>query len=432
MITYTDTLKKVFLSCIITLCIYFFYYFEFIRANIEDFSFDLINQYIFYNKDEIINMPKVHVFKVDYYYLKEKKLIDTNNDTTYGYILPRKYLSELIEKFDKYFSYLDKKNYPFGIFIDYDLSYKSDPNNLVLTDDDKLLIETLKKDREYKIYLAKTSNQNFIETLDDDVIQKKIKNKEIIFVSVGLSMSADNITRRYNPYEEFFFNGEKVKYPLIGLELFKNINCIENNLLETFSTTKSSLIENRILYKNNYEEEIIDNSSFIQSYWKNLKFYSANFDLNFIPANDFSNSIILLGSTHENSNDIFTKDKVNNKLSGVEVHANSLLTIFYFNGKLKKLNLFYMLVIVSITIFFSDIFIKFLKNKYKKTFFFKEKAYLFLAIIVMSLFSYFILTFYGYWFNWMIPSVMLTIMPFFNKINWIKKINMLKKLSRKN
>lgn len=144
-LNYIETLKKVALSIILTVFVYSFYYIEFIRENIEDFSFDLVNKFTLSTKEEKLNAPNLLLFKIDDNYLKEKKLLDENDETTYGYLFPRSYLGQIISNFDELIIDIDKENYPKGLFIDYDMSYKSDPNNLTFTQDDLAFIEVLKK-----------------------------------------------------------------------------------------------------------------------------------------------------------------------------------------------------------------------------------------------------------------------------------------------
>lgn len=418
-LNYIETLKKVALSIILTVFVYSFYYIEFIRENIEDFSFDLVNKFTLSTKEEKLNAPNLLLFKIDDNYLKEKKLLDENDETTYGYLFPRSYLGQIISNFDELIIDIDKENYPKGLFIDYDMSYKSDPNNLTFTQDDLAFIEVLKKDRPYKIYLAKTANHNFIESLDDKVIQEKIKNKEIVFVSVGLTISNDGVSRRYYPFDEYLSNENKKEiYPLVNIEFYNEIKGLDSDISQNYAQDKIAFIENRIIFKEYKEKEIVDNSEIIQSYWDNFKLFSANYPLDYIPEEDFKNAIIYLGGTHSNSDDIFQKDTFNKELSGIEMHANALMTIFYFDGKLHRLPLFYAILIISIVIFIADLFVQYLiikingKEKLSKfEEFLKDDGYIFLVFGILFIISYFILVEYKQWFNWFIPSLMASFVP---------------------
>jgi hypothetical protein len=418
-LNYKETLKKVFLSSILTIFIYTFYHIEFFRESVEDFSFDITNQFVLSSQEEKLNAPNLLLFKIDDNYLNEKKLLDENSETKYGYLFPRSYLAELISKFDILLEDIDKENYPNALFVDYDMSYKSDPHNLIYTQDDLKLIEILKKDRPYKIYLPKTANHNYIQNFDDEIIQNKIKDNKIVFVSVGLTISNDDISRRYYPYETYKSkDGKDIKYPLIEIEIFKEFKGLKENILDKFSQEKIAFIENRIIFKDYKEKEIIENSEFIQSKWNNLKLFSANYPLDYIPEENFRNSIIYLGGTHSNSDDTFVKDSFDRELSGIEMHANALMTMFYLNGKLNRLNILYAILIIASVVFTIDLIIQYLilklsnKEKVSKFVeFFKNGGYIPFTFIVLFFISYYLLTDYKVWFNWFIPSLMTTIIP---------------------
>lgn len=472
--------KKIIISLLLTIFVYFFYHVKFIQENVENFSFDILNKFVLSTSYEKLDMPNLLLFKIDDYYLKEKNLLDINNETTYGHLLPRKYIAEIISNFDNYIRIIGKDFSPKGLFIDYDMRYKSDINDIELTKDDLLFIDILKKDRSYIIYLPKTANHNFIENLNDNVIQKKIKNKEIIFVSVGLTVSNDGITRRYYPYKEYFSKNKEIKkYPLISIEIFKDIKNLQENILDNFSQNGISLIENKIIYKNYEDEKKDENYERMESYWNNFKIYSANYPLDMILKEDFKNSILFLGGNHKNNDDFFKIDTFDNKLSGIEIHANSLMTLFYLDGKLKRVNVFYMFFIIWGILFFSEylikkvyerkwsekkigililllifclvlffiyinkfnldnififfqisipLFIAFIlkyifiridektdSSKFNK--FMKEDAYLLISYVLLFCISWFFLTVYKQWFNWYTISLLSTILPILDIIN---------------
>lgn len=429
---YIETLKKVFLASVLTIFVYTFYHIEFFRENVEDFSFDIINQFILSSQEEKVDALNLLLFKIDDNYLKEKNLLDENSETKYGYLFPRTYLAELILKFDILLEDIEKENYPNSLFIDYDMSYKSDPNNLIYTHDDLKLIEVLKKDRPYKIYLPKTANHNYIQNFDDEIIQNKIKEKEIVFVSVGLTVSNDDISRRYYPYETYKAkDGKDIKYPLVEIEIFKELKGLDKNILDKFSQDKIAFIENRIIFKNYEDKEIIENSEFIQGKWKNLKLFSANYPLDYIPEEDLKNAVIYLGGTHSNSDDVFVKDTFDKELSGIEMHANALMTIFYFDGKLNRLNILYAIFIIALVVFIVDTIIQYFilkftkKEKLSKIIdFLKDDGYIPFIFIILFFISYYLLTEEKVWFNWFIPSLMTTIIPVFTTTyNFLKHKN---------
>lgn len=429
---FLDSLKKALISIALTFVVYNFFYIKIISENIEDFSFDVINNYLFSFQVQKVDAPNLLLFKIDDNYLKEKGLLDENKETTYGYLFPRVYLAEIISKFDLLLEEIEKENYPKALFIDYDMSYKSDPHNITYTQDDLKLIEVLKKERAYIIYLPKTANNNYVENFDDEIIQKKIKNKEIVFVSVGLTVANDNISRRYYPYENYISkDGKEIKYPLVEIEIYKNIKNLQDDVLNNFSQDSIALIENRIIFKDYEKQQIINKSELIQSKWQNLKLFSANYELDYIPEENFKNAIIYLGGTHSNSDDTFVKDSYDRELSGIEMHANALMTMFYLDGKLDRLNIYFSIFIIGFVVFFSDMFIKLLfkENKTQSEFIIKvkEDGYIFLTISVLFLISYYLLIDYKVWFNWFIPSLMTTIIPILSiSFTFLKKKNVIK------
>lgn len=409
-----DTVKKVILSSILTVFVYFFYHIEFIRGSVEDFSFDVINQFILSSQKEKLDAPNLLLFKIDDNYLNEKKLLDKNGETIYGYLFPRSYLAELITRFDNLLKDIDKENYPNALFIDYDMSYKSDPHNKVYTKDDLKFVNVLKKDRPYTIYLPKTANHNFVQNFKDEILQEKIKSKKIVFVSVGLTVSSDDISRRYYPYEEF----EKIKYPLIEIEFFKEVRKLDSSIEDMFSQEKIAFIENRIIFKDYEPAELIENAEFSQSYWQNLKLFSANYSLDYIPEEDFKNAIIYLGGTHSNSDDVFVKDSFDRELSGIEMHANAMMTMFYLDGKLNRLSIEYALLIIAIVVLLSDTIAKWIVIKIKDkdslskvVEFFEDNGYIFIVLVTLFLISYYLLIEQKVWFNWFIPSLTTSLIP---------------------
>lgn len=429
---FLDSFKKALISIALTFVVYNFFYIKIISENIEDFSFDIINNYFFSFQVEKVDAPNLLLFKIDDNYLKEKGLLDENEETTYGYLFPRIYLAEIISKFDLFLEEIEKENYPKALFIDYDMSYKSDPHNIIYTQDDLKLIEVLKKERAYTIYLPKTANNNYVENFDDEILQKKIKNKEIVFVSVGLTVANDNISRRYYPYENYNLkDGKEIKYPLVEIEIYRNIKNLQDDVLNNFSQDSIALIENRIIFKDYEKQQIINKSELIQSKWQNLKLFSANYEFDYIPEENFKNAIIYLGGTHSNSDDTFVKDSYDRELSGIEMHANALMTMFYLDGKLDRLNIYFSIFIIGFVVFFSDMFIKFLfkENKTQSEFLIKvkEDGYIFLTISVLFLISYYLLIEYKVWFNWFIPSLMTTIIPILSiSFTFLKKKNVIK------
>lgn len=422
LVSYSSAFYKAVITTLLTLFVYQFYYVEIIRANIEDFAFDMVNEFATYFIEDNTDSPNVILFKLDNEYLKSKHLMDENNETTYGYVFPRDQLTDLIKTIDN-FSKSNKENSPSTVFIDIDLSYPSIGERCDLSEKDMILIEELKKDRSYKILIPKQSHRNFIESSSDPIIQRKIKDKEIIFVSTGLTQAVDNISRRYYPYEKYKNNlSNDEYYPNASVMMWALNKKYElNNLTKYFHTEKQSLIENRIIFKKVQMVEKNENFSVSQSYWKKLSMYSAHYPLDNIPTEKFKNSIILLGLTHSASSDRFTTNTLIPEVSGVEMHANSLMTLFYLNGKLNRMSLAWTGISVFIIVFLANLMIQ--KIGYKNTVvanhvdFFTISVSLFLIII----FSAYLLLALKLWFNWFILSLITPLSIYFIALNKLFK-----------
>lgn len=403
-----ESLYKSIIATLFFILVYVFSNIEIIRANIEDISFDLLNKFSIENRLQDTNSPNVLLFKYDDFYLKEHNLLDEHNKTNYGYLFPRDKIASFINNLDEFIEELDIKKKPQSLFIDYDFSYTSLAYNKELSKEDIKLINTLKKDRPYKIYLPKTSSFNFIESSKDEKIQKLIKAKKIIFVSVGLIQSTDDIARRYLPFDEFYNyqTNKKETYKQVAISLWENSDETKNKT--TFRNIND--IENRIIFKN-YEEKIDEEEYEVYlSNWEKLSVYSANYPLDEIIEENFENSIILLGGTHSNNDDTFNIGGVKGEdsLSGIEVQANSLMTLFYLDGKLEKFGFLKSIVLVFILFFIINFIIEMIFDIIG----FQDRRNLefIVLLIVLSIVMFFISSYilenYKQWFNWFIPVIL--------------------------
>lgn len=397
---YKFSFIKALFAALIFLIIHIFSNHEFIRKYAEDFSFDITNKYFINFNDKIFISPKIKVFVVDDKYLKSENLLNKYNEVIYGYTFPRDKIASFIEKLDSYVDSLNE-NIPKVLFIDYDMTYTTTNYNTELSIEDEKLINVLKKQRKYKIIFPKTNNQNFIENLDDPEIQKLISNKDIIFSSVGLIVSNDDINRRYSPYKEF----EDKKYLNITLTIF---NMFKDKKLEIEDLTKDDVVENRIIFRDYNKLNVNNDFSYYQSDWANLNKYSANFPLNMIIDEDFKNSIIFFGGSFS-QDDVFKNESLLgiSDLNGIDVQANALMTKFYLNGKLEKINIFLGLLLVLIIFFFIDLVIEIIFEIFSWQ---SNKISEFVILLILSgvillLLSNYILVHYNLWFNWIVPFI---------------------------
>lgn len=421
-ISHLDASKKALVTMLLTLFVYQFYHIEIIRANIEDFAFDIINEFVTFFIEADTNSPNVMMFKFDNDYMKSSHLMDENNETTYGYIFPRDKLSDFIKGVDE-FTRNNKENSPSMLFIDMDLSYPTNEESNVLSFKDKRLIDILKKERNYKILISKQSQHNFIEYFPDPILQKKIKDKELIFVSTSLTQAVDNISRRYYPYEQYKNNlSQDVYYPNAAVLMWAISNKKDfNYLTKYFHTEKESLIENRIIFKKVFKIDQNEYYNANQSLWQQLTMYSANYPLNEIPTEKFKNSILLIGSTHSASDDKFTTNSFVPEISGVEMHANALMTLFYLNGKMNRLSLILTCIIVFSIVYTANIAIQKLGQNYAVV---KQQVDHFtvgISVVLMLLCSVYFLLVHKLWFNWFILSLITPFSIYFIVMNKLFK-----------
>ncbi len=413
-------LIKSLVATLLYIIAYQFYSIEIVRNNIEDIAFDITNKfYINYSNDKDYKKNSIYIFKIDKNYLISNGLME-KNETNYGYIFPRDKIAEFIDKIDRV---SEKNNLPKALFIDYDFSYSSVVGNKILSKEDIKLLSILGRTRDYTILLPKTSIFNFVEqcksryltdyneTIEKicNTIEDNIKKQKIVFTSVAfLENSSDNAIRRYKTSVKI--DGKNYINTNIVLWYLSKYNKIPTNNDINFS--QSDIIKNRILIKG-YQKDIIQKINIKNnikedikiSKWSNLKIYSANTLENSIENIDINNSIIMIGNT---INDRYQILNVlgNNTLSGIELHANILNTLYFFDGQLDKISIWIGATIVFVTFLILYFIVPKLLNLFK--IYKKSLAFLFVLIIntlVLFLISLFFLKYYHLWFNWFIPII---------------------------
>jgi CHASE2 domain-containing sensor protein len=421
---YKKSIFKAVLGTSLFVIIYFSYNIEFIRGKFEDFAFDSINRLYLSSLQQRTPSPKVMLFTIDYKYLNSNNLLNEHNETNYGYIFPRDQIASFLNRVDKHLKIINKYA-PKAIFIDYDMSYTSNTYNLQLTKEDKCFLEILKKEHKYKILLPKTSTYNFVEQSTDPKIKSLIAKDKISFVSVGLKMSSDNINRRYSPYK-IFNNKVYFSAPINLWAIVNDKNLSINNY------KKNDIINNRIIYKQYKDIGSTSIYDVKQSYWTNLTKYSANYPLNQIINENFENSLIILGTSYSENGDIFANNSLLgvDNLSGVDIQANALMTLFNLNGPLQQINIWIGLVFVFIIIFVIDIFVQIMFEmlNYQNNKRLEFLISLIISVLIMSFLSIHILLHYNLWFNWVAPLIIFEIFELldafkiFSLWKWIKNI----------
>ena len=397
---------KAFLATIIFVISFVFYNTELVREKVEDIAFDSINKFYIFNKEQNISSPNVFEFVIDDLYMQKNKLFDEDNHTNYGYIFPRDKIAKFIQNLDILANEeLDENAYPKALFIDYDFSFTSSEYGKELSRGDSKLIEVLKAKHKYKILLPMTSKYNFIKDSKDKELQNAIKSGSIEFVSVSL-LAIDGVIRRYLSVDKFGTKHPTKEYKSANVKLFELIDNSNKNNFE-----KDDIIANRILFKSykdvNSSEEYCKVE---QSKWSKLRKYSASCNIFAIPYEDYNNSIIMLGGAYTGNGDSFDILDVFNakKFTGIDIHANTLMSMLHLNGKLKRLSLAASITIVFITFLLIDFIINLLFSiakveNYKLTFL----VMLLVNGAILFAISAYILQIYKLWFNWFIPVVLI-------------------------
>ena len=440
--------------------VYLFFNQNYIRENSTDFAWDLINEYWISGHKENTDTDVV-VYSVDDAYLNAKHLLNKYQDKDrYGYLFPRRYIAEFIDKLN---SRAQKEGDPIALFVDFDMQFTSLPLNRELSNDDIRLLKSLIAPRNYPIILVKNSTVNFIEQIEDKAhddeehflahqIAEQIKNHKIILASAELMASKDGIYRMYRPYRTFADKPERIYYSfeVIAWQLAKNhrqtfMQTVPNFMPNSFIDEKEifanfdpkiylddaklaegySLVESRILFKDAYSVVNIDkdhNTSdrSIYSDWENLLTQSAHMidsDKVHIP---IVGRIILFGFDSFKGNDNFetfaTYQYDNNittsRLSGVQTHANALMTLLSLDGKLRRIPLLDGALIVFVFFFIIDLtFTIFLQRlQIGGMVFLLNIAF---SSIVFFLISGVLLLKWHLWFNWSVPVLLYTLSDFY-------------------
>lgn len=188
-------------------------------------------------------------------------------------------------------------------------------------------------------------------------------------------------------------------------KLFKNEEINSSQLINTFKN--NNVVSNRILLKP-YEKALPT-----QSYWQNYKRYSVlrhmSKEADMVSDKLYENAIVMLGTSYNNNGDTFQVLNFfgSEVMSGIEIHANVLMTLFYFDGQLELMPFCFSIFLIAILIFLTDFSSAMLLRKYgiaetKWTLFFT----LIFALVLMVLIAWVFLHF-GYWFDWFAPTVLL-------------------------
>ena len=404
-------LWKSLLATTLFMIFYLLYSMEIVRSNVEDVAFDTVNKFSIHNNPVETRSAQVLLFAFDDLYMKEHQLFDEDNRSNYGYLFPRDRIARFIEDLDELVSELSKEQYPKALFIDYDMSFTAMPYGKSLAQEDRKLLEVLKRPRPYSILLPKTEQANFIETSDDKGIQQAIKEHRIRLVSVSLLQSRDDVVRRYQSFQSF---GETdPSEPYIGVspalwQLLRGDSIDVDAIRDEFN--EKDIIGNRIFLKA-YNDGVKDEENCLVQYsqWQQLRKYSAVCSLFEIDYDEFSGSVVMLGGTHSQNNDKFSVLSVlrAQTFSGIDIHANALMTMLHLDASLKRFPLWSSMIVIFISFFLLDslvalLFFKLHLNNEKLAFI---MLLIFSMLLLVSL-SVYLLRVHHLWFNWFVPLIL--------------------------
>jgi hypothetical protein len=371
-----SSLWKALLVAVLFLLLGLFQNKNIVREQLEDFGFDVINQILISSRQEVGGRTKndVTVFAFDNAYMRQYSLYDEDGVSTFGSIFPRQHIVVFFDNLDRHLLHLARltgvEGYcPKAVFVDIDTSYPSGAN-AVLSEGDKQLIQTLSKPRCYKILLARGSKYNFIESAakSNPSLQAQLDSQSLMFVSPNFHQGNDDIVRRNEPVKTI----NDIPYLSAAIALWQIIKRDKTDLAQahefindvkqaetTEKETKKrshrlNVNANRIWMRNyNYPHQTTSAKQpcGVNSYWDNLKKYSLSCSFKgFIPSPEYFNgNVLMLGSTEvENSDEGLGRNDyhkipdilVDKTMSGVDIHANSLMTLLHLdaaNTGLKKL-----------------------------------------------------------------------------------------------
>ncbi len=400
------------------------YNIELVRNTIEDIGFDMTSGFVFQSREQVTESPHLLLFGFDDLYMREHGLFDENNQTDYGYVFPRERIADFIRDFDTFCDDIEPENLPQALFIDYDMSFTSEPYGKELSDGDRKLLDVLKDERPYTILLPKTRRQNFVEHSGDPFIRQRIEEEKIVFVAVDFLTASDGTTRRYLSWKRYKGENSEAVYPNVDIALWQlaERGAIDRNAVER-EFKERDIIANRFFVKAYREEYADDMCQTSYSYWDRYTKYSASCSPYEIIEEEFAGALVMLGGTYRDNHDRFSVlHGGGNSVKGVELHANTLMTLFYLDGnQLRQLGFWPSVLLVFVLFFMVDLLIGYL---FRTRLLHNERldsiivlvAYsasrlqfiIVLVVItaVMFVMSAYLLHAYAIWFNWFVPVVL--------------------------
>lgn len=372
---------------------------EIIRQMFTDFEYDTTLK--LYSKFSLApqDAPKIITILVDENYLKENNLNASDGGLRFNFT-PRSMLANIINDLNVAMDGAKPKL----VLLDYLLPHPSDINSTTPTNDDKYLIDTLNK-LEFPVLIPTYSDKIFIEN--------EITNKNVYFGSTLISLASDNVARAYSPY---FCRDEKPIFHIASV-LGKSYEGKENDLCaKQIEHSYSDLLKTRILYK-----EILGNEGAKYSKYSNIHIYSASEVINM--DEDFDDAIVLIGSDHTGSNDIYNTSV--DTRSGVLILSDAINTAYITNGAgLKTLPILVLAPLYAITLFLVTFGVLSLCEKIGIEKMAAKENFILFANVLAFFVPSFIMVFYGYYISWIVPLILFKVIDYIfiaiEKLKFIK------------
>lgn len=359
---------------------------EIIRSAFTDFEYDTTLKLYSLIKQKPQSAPKIITILIDENYLRDNNLSNSDGGLRFNFT-PRSVLANVLNKLNAAMS--DAK--PKIVLLDYLLSHPSDINSTLPTADDKYLINTLNS-LEFQIFLPTYSDKIFIEN--------EVSNPNIVFGYTFISLTSDKVARSYSPY---FCRDDKAFLHIATLLFNTHKNPNELCASEVNHTYKDSL-KTRILYK-----ELLGEGTDRYSKYSNISIYSAT-ELASMDE-DFENAIVLIGSDHSGSNDIY-KTSVDTR-SGVLVLADAINTAYITQGQgLKTLPTFVLAPVYGIILFVITFLVLSLCDRIGIEKMSAKENFVLLANVLVFFVPSFVMLFFGYYISWVVPLILFKVIDY--------------------
>ncbi|MDD0847703.1 CHASE2 domain-containing protein [Campylobacter sp. 46490-21] len=372
---------------------------EIIRSTFTDFEYDTTLKLYSKIAQTPQNAPKIITILIDENYLRDNNLSNSDGGLRFNFT-PRSMLANVLNELN---IAIDGAK-PKIVLLDYLLPHPSDINATAPTADDKYLIDTLNT-LEFPVFLPTYSDKIFIE-------DEKL-SPNITFGSTLISLASDNVARSYSPY---FCRDNKVFFHIASL-LGNSYANKENELCNTeIKHSYIDLLKTRILYKG-----LLGTGNTRYSKYSNVLIYSAT-ELASMDE-DFENAIVLIGSDHSGSNDIY-KTSVDTR-SGVLILADAINTAYITNGEgLKTLPTFVLAPAYGLILFVVTFLVLRLCERIGISKIPAKENLILLANILVFFIPSFIMVFYGYYVSWIVPLILFKVIDYIfiaiEKLKFIK------------